>query len=636
MKFYIPIFFIFLFLSSSFTYAASEENECLKLLHEKIKTDNRFTNSYTSWVLPNWLKSVLYNENNNTKLDLDSYDNFSDYLVQNPIHKWAIKNDRESYGFNKYDFLSRRTNIATIITENNFNISNFVWFWRKSNFTFPLKTITEPQEWDKWSISQADPFSEFVLYTHHNFKWEFMSCWIFRVQPLWEWGSWENRKYSEISESWYFTNILNWKSNQDLLWWNKCNSWFEWEKLSSSDMDFYRMKTNVCVLGYDMQDFLSMHILAIAYDNDSDYLNEYIAFPLQVKAMKDLGTNPDWWLVAIRNKYLDFLDKNTCFSLIHNDDNPLPSFCWDNYSSDVNLSWLYSYKKSNLNLVFILNDVKDFLFPTSFAARELKNMDDLVEKSRWMTVFENFPYDQYKKILEIKDKDFRDYLLLSLNPKFEDYIEYKIGEWIILTPFEEVFKKCDINYSDRSDIVIDLLDKYKDINKIDFKNISYKNKKFWDCIIPYPDKENIWKEIDLSFHSNKILAKKINWTYEETPISPEMEQYAKELSEISNNYNKTLLDISNKLNAEEITVDEYNNLLEKTKIEYENNTNDFSKKYENIDFNNILKENLSENWLSIHNSNTDSSNNNKIIFYILLLLWIITLTFTVIKKNKNK
>ncbi|MDR2640142.1 MAG: hypothetical protein LBC61_02130 [Candidatus Peribacteria bacterium] len=53
------------------------------------------------------------------------------------------------------------------------------------------------------------------------------------------------------------------------------------------------MKSNVCVVDFGVNDFVKMELIAIAYDNKSDYYNEYVIFPLQVEAMRNRDTEKD-------------------------------------------------------------------------------------------------------------------------------------------------------------------------------------------------------------------------------------------------------------------------------------------------------------------------------------------------------
>jgi hypothetical protein len=47
------------------------------------------------------------------------------------------------------------------------------------------------------------------------------------------------------------------------------------------------MKANVCVQSYDESDYLKLEVISIAYDNNSERLNEYYTHPLQVEAMRN-------------------------------------------------------------------------------------------------------------------------------------------------------------------------------------------------------------------------------------------------------------------------------------------------------------------------------------------------------------
>jgi hypothetical protein len=50
------------------------------------------------------------------------------------------------------------------------------------------------------------------------------------------------------------------------------------------------MKVNVCAIDYSFDDFVRQELIAIAYNNDSKYFNEYDIFQLQVESMKNTDT----------------------------------------------------------------------------------------------------------------------------------------------------------------------------------------------------------------------------------------------------------------------------------------------------------------------------------------------------------
>jgi hypothetical protein len=42
-----------------------------------------------------------------------------------------------------------------------------------------------------------------------------------------------------------------------------------------------------------------------------------------------------------------------------------------------------------------------------------------------MVVFDSLPYDLYKKLENIPNKNFIEYVKIALNPTFEEYIKYR-------------------------------------------------------------------------------------------------------------------------------------------------------------------------------------------------------------------
>jgi uncharacterized protein (UPF0128 family) len=95
-----------------------------------------------------------------------------------------------------------------------------------------------------------------------------------------------------------------------------------------------------------------------------------------------------------------------------------------------------------------------------------------------VVVYDNFPYELYEKINSIKDKTFRSYLLLSIVPNLEELINNRKDNGILLSPYEKTFLKCPISYKQRSEILQDFIKNIKDVNDIDYNELSYSNKTF--------------------------------------------------------------------------------------------------------------------------------------------------------------
>lgn len=116
------------------------------------------------------------------------------------------------------------------------------------------------------------------------------------------------------------------------------------------------------------------------------------------------------------------------------------------------------------------------------------------------------PYRLYKKLSQIPDKTFQAYIRTALLANLHVIFEHEKNAGIQWkNDFQAVFQKCNISYDERVDIVIDYLEKL-DPKTWDIHNITYKNPRFGDCIVPYPDKRNIDTVIPDSFQSNQFQA----------------------------------------------------------------------------------------------------------------------------------
>lgn len=591
----------FLLINTTIVNADSEEDKCFQILNEKMKNDNRF--SWLWKILPKWnLEEVLLDEKSGSYLDLSEYSNFKKYLAKNP----AFTKEREKKWLNENDFLSRRNNIATLIASDTYIISQVVWFWRDSNFDFPVEAKWKSY-WDKYKL-EWNNFKEFVLYTHHSITWEFLSCWIFHLTPL----NW--RTYWNVAETWYFTNILQWNSEQSILWNKKCSSWFEGEYINKDWEQYYSMKTNVCAIDYAQNDFVKQEILAVAYNNKSDFFNEYVIFPLQVSAMKntDLTSNG---LAEVREKFLEYVSTKTCLSLVHKNTYDLPSWCKNKHSSEVVI-------KNNNFLLSIVNKI----IPLASAAREFNFTNSEINSSKWIVIYESLPYELHQKLIKIPNKNFVEYIKLALTPNFEDYIKYRKENNILLSNYEDIFLSCNIDYKEREKIIIDFLTNLKDPENFNIENISYSNKKFWDCIIPYPDKENRDKVIEWSFNSNQILAKKINWTYIWEEVNPDILKIIEEENSISVEYQNKIENITNQFRDWVINSTEFEEKISIEKENYNKKIIELENKFNKVD---ELKDNLTDNTL-IEKKETS------IFIYFIIMVLLISWWFLIFKSYKNK
>ena len=613
------ILILWLFLSiPSITHAwQEEEKECFTLLNKAVQEDNRYNNSSTSEILVNWdLTEVLYDESTNSFKDLSTYENFSSAMAVNPVPKTALQ---ISEWLTHTDFLARRNNIWTIVASWNYVISNIVGFWKDSNFDFPL-TPNNPANsyWDAYKFD-GGVFREYVAYTHHNYEWDFMSCGIVKINPL------SGKNFSNISESGYKTNILNWES---------CGSWFEWNKVTSlSGKEFYKLKSNVCVSDYENKDYVKMEVISVAYNNASTYMNEYLTHQLQVKAMDDLWNSAVWWLKAIWETFRDYVYNQTCLSLIHPTTSTLPSAC----------AWAYWDD-------FVFNKVESrsllsFIFPSAEAKREWLKLSQEVEQSKWMVVYEDFPYELYQKLNSIEDETLKSYLLLSIVPNLEEMIMHRKQNDILISPYEETFLACGIKYSERSEILQSFIKNITDVSEINLENLSYANPKFWDCIVPYPDKKNLKTEIAWSFPSNRILAQKLNGTYKYEEVPEEMKKFLEDSKKLEADYSKKMNSLLEKFNWWSLTTDEYNKAIAEEKKSFEEDQNVINNIKEPVidkavpDVIAKEAESLNSAWFATTIDNSKAPEKSYTILAIIILFlvgaWILVFMFTKTKKTES-
>jgi len=579
-------------LSSISVFAWDEEDACFTLLNEAIINDSRFVDSD---IFPDGDLSKVYFEWKNSYGDLTTYDNFKDERAENP-------NSGNNY------FIARRNNIGTIITRNDYVVSQIVGFGRDSNFDFPLKSPDNNSYWDKYKF-WWDFFKEYVMYTHHlnrSSEWyPLLSCGVVKVIPL------DDRTFSDISEWDYMTNVLVGIKNQEKLWNRKCSSWFEWEKISwENDTDFYQMKANICVQNYAEADYLKMEVISLAYDNGSNYMSEYYTHPLQVEAMLD-PANQAGWLRGVQDAFRDKLIDETCFRLIHW--NPRPNYC-DSWWPTVS-TW------KGLNLA-------QLLIPSAQAALDIWDtvMPEEEEES-WLLGYGDLPYTLYKKLQSIPDESFREYMLISVLPNFDRIIENKKENNQVLSPFEDTFLSCWLDFIERRSVVEDFLNNLN-VDEFSVLNLSYSNKKYWDCIIPYPDKDNIGTVIEWSFSSNQLLAQKLSGNFVEEELSESSLKFAQEREELTQEKNELLLSLEKKFNEWEVTFDEI--IAEKEIIQEEYNT-----KISAIDLEEISE--LEQGAISDSQEDGITKNTNiKMILFIItcITLWAICI-FLVFYKKRN-
>lgn len=584
-----------------------EEEACFELLNTEVGTDARWSNNSS---LTNHSKNLTSIKDlaTNTNYDLSTYTKFLDNAE-------------------KKNFFARRSPISPIITGSNYIVTNIAWGGNRSNFTYPISwAIWGNSYGDAWTIGDSNDFREFTVYVNHSVKGDLLSCWVVHLTPLKNWG------YLNISEQNYMTNILTGILPSSKIWGNKCTSGFNGGQKSHNGFDFFAMRANICTLDYSQDDFIRMEVLAIAFNNGSTFFNEYPVFQLQVQAMTDASSIASTTLKDIRDTFLNLVDTRTCSELVHPNIDSLPPNCNRKYSSS-----LVAFEPGKNLYSKVLTYINNF-FPKAEAFREITGVTPTdIEKARGMMEFEMFPYEIYKKLQSIENTTFKNYLLLALQPSIEKIIQIRKDQNIVLSPYEEVFLSCRMDYPHREAVIKDFISKLKDTKNIDFSNLSFSDPKFGDCIIPYPDKSHLTKVIEGSFSSNQLLAEQLNGTYKAPAIGEKINKDMKELAEqekkLHIDYQNTIDTLTERFNKGEITASGMTEQIQTEKGKLDTNISELYKKFTKED-----------GWITSSNINTEKITSLQIspviiIIIISVLLGIIMLIFSLRsykKKNSQK
>lgn len=577
------IFFIFslglivLFHNDISFAATSEEDACFQLLNTEVGNDARWSNN----------SSLRSNQKDLTKIkDIVANTNY-DFSTYTKF----LKNAENTNGV-PTDFWARRSPIAPIIGASNYIVSNIAWGGKQSNFTYPISAA----QWitpygDAWTMGQTNDFREFTVYVNHSITGHLLSCGVIHLTPLRTGG------YLNISEQNYMTNILKGVSRSAEIGGQTCSSTFDGAQKSKSGFNFFTMRTNVCTLDYAEKDFIRMEVLAIAFDNGSSFFNEYPVFQLQVQSMTNTNITATTTLQDIRDTFLSLVDTRTCSELVHPTIASLPPNCNGSYSSN-----LVAFEPTKHFYSKVISYI-DALFPKVEAFREISWITPAdIEKTRGMMASEMLPYTIYQKIKSIENTTFKNYLLLALQPSMEKIIQTRKNQDILLSPYEEVFLSCGIDYAQREAIIKDFISHLTDTKNIDFNNLSFSDPKFWDCIIPYPDKSHLTKIIEGSFPSNQLLAEQMNGTYQAPTIGEKINQDMQKLAEKEKqfriDYQNTVDAITEQFNKWEVTAPDMKNQIQVEKDKLDTNISELYKEF--------TKEHEGNQWSQMNIENTPS------------------------------
>lgn len=550
---------------------------------------------------------------------------FNEVLKENPSTGWCEYalwySWDECKSYFSHVFFAKRNNISTIkITPEKrkkgyWTMTEFVTWWWDTAFNFPLQKWDDPQfnsydyysEWDSYWL-----FKQNLIYVQYLLDGTFLSCWYIKLS---------GDNLDNINQNNYMGNKFEW------WWFQKLGKWDIW-----SDK-FYWMKVLVKWLDWGENDLFDLNLIAIAYDNLSSYFNEYISYPLQIKAMTDTVAmaSEEHTMQNVIMIYQRYLHDNTCFKLVHKNKPDLPKFCWLDYNSS---SDLISYVKHNSMLSFIYNFFLDNVYaldmPSDAKERAKKVLDsNSIATRNWIKLTTRL------KLEKIKNESLKSKLIYVLSPASKVFIAKKQDKWEYISYDERIYKNCSLKHDQIAKNIEYIFDHYYKNWKLDLSTPKYLNPEFGDCIIPYPDVRHKNKLIENSFIENKIaFIKETFWkdkvnTYEQE-IHKATSSYEKKIQSLKKQYKEKLF-AGDKKWADVITkkIENEYNLMQKSIDNIAKNDKDLSKY---IELKKKALDNVSSKDISI------LSNNKNMTYLIFIVIWLIILSlwmFLVYNKNKK-
>ncbi|MCH2188330.1 hypothetical protein MK079_00685 [Candidatus Gracilibacteria bacterium] len=510
---YISFILLSLFVSiASVSANVSEESACFALLSQHVSEQYGVD-----------LADVEKDERTGERADLSSYDSFRDHTVRNPAQKDSASRGDPWYRDRSYGdlFAAKRNNIGTIQASNDYILTQFSGFGDNSAFRFPLRS--QNQRWWQTSGDRYTEFRQNLVYTHHLLDGEFVSCGYLNITPK---GS---HSLQSLGQRNYKTNVFE-------------GSGFEMleNSVDEAGHEFLVGKVSIHSVDYSDQPFFEIDLVTVAYNNESDYFNEFETFPLQVQAMKNTSAQSSG-LFEVMDNFLQSVRSETCLELVHKSPSSLPSRCngrFQSLSADNSSSFL------------------DFFLPQAHAKLDTGGQDysQEMQEARGMVIYDGLPYELFEKLKSIPDENFKLWLQVALTPNYEATLEQKQAQNELLTPEEEVFLACDIDYTTRMEIIMDFLEKLDPEANFDPQGLLYSNPKFGDCVIPYPDKRNIETVVEGSFASNQLFAEQLSATGTLLDdLSEELKGLVAAQHQAEKTYNETMQAFQAQIDAGNIT-----------------------------------------------------------------------------------
>ena len=351
------------------------------------------------------------------------------------------------------------------------------------------------------------------------------------------------------------------------------------------------------------------------------------------------NSNQSNGMAWMMNKFHDSVYSETCLKLIHRHRHSLPSKC----------KWRFKSLTSSDSVSFF----HLFLPQANAKIQSVENYDEKMKEARWMVVYDGLSYELSLKLDKIPDESFKNRLKISIKSNYEDSLKHKVKNNEVLEPYEEVFMSCGMDYASRMEVVKDFLTKLDLEKDINFWELLYSDPKFWDCIVPYPDKRNIDKVIENSFESNKLFAENINSTWssessENIDYTIELDNLISKKVELEDEYNNKMSKFQEKLNSWDFTssleeeMDSYKKDFETKNEEITGKISSLMEKINNPTYKQPEKTSIDLEQTKVKENKSSDLEGKAykniyfyLVFVLILFVWLFFLFLWIKKKNKK-
>ncbi|MBS8122545.1 hypothetical protein [Candidatus Vampirococcus lugosii] len=618
------ILFIFLFVVSFLypinIYASSEDSQslCLKILSEQEGIPNLSNVNIGGKIhnIVNYDQELVLGRDENGELngETDKYPGFIQGAVVNNSRSTRPDSGTDMDG--KF-FWGKRNNIGTVMASDYWVFSNFVNLGSNTGFEFPLIS-TRPGEirdledqGDDWGImSDEIVWTQFIL---KDGNLDLLNCGYMETSPAF------GKTEGDLNQTNYLANRLGEAS-------------FEWinSGINKGGKKFNVAKVGVNGLDFDEDDLLRQDVVAVFYDNGSDYFNQYSTFQFQIDAMTNADLSMEGMLDTME-KYRDLLREKTCYKLVH-DASTLPDFCGGSFKDKV------AYINNSDSL---FTDIIDFLVPSVHA--QLTIPDDVSEElqshqdSASITMM-GLEYDYYKMITNLENENLKNYFLNVINPNSKAIIQHRLDKGENVSYNDEVFLNSDFSTEEIRENIVYVLDNYHSKGEINTEEIQYLDPSFGDFVIPYPDVRHRDKVVPGSFYENQINAfkRKYKDEYEEL-MAKKNELESEFLDSISDlNMERELLRSKSDLSNEELQkLQELEDEILDRRMEFNASIDEFeSERISEFMSDSSLVSDTQSRVLSEEGSVSKKSNNTYIFMIILFFASIVLIigAFRMLKK----